>query len=176
MEFGLCIFTVIYHPVVSRFIVNLPADNSRIIAIMYCQAGNDIFYIMTVAIATPGSVLTSSVLNGHSIIPLNQYVGIFFRQPDGRRGGRCTHDYFQTILLRQRDCTIQPFKMIFSLFRFHHSPGELCKMGELDAHFRHFLQITLPLGGIPLLGIIVRAQSKQLFRRKRLIDRRLGKG
>ena len=90
---GICIQDVYKRqPVVSRFIVNLPADNSGIIAIMYCQAGNDIFYIMTIAIATPGSVLTSSVLNGHSIIPLNQYVGIFFRQPDGRRGGRCTHE------------------------------------------------------------------------------------
>ena len=36
--------------------------------------------------------------------------------------------------------------------------------------------ITFPLGGIPLLGIIVRAQSKQFFRRKRFIDRRLSKG
>ena len=160
----------------SRLVVNLPADNSGMVAIVHCQTGNDVFYITTVTVATPGSMLTPSVLNGNSIIPLNQYIGVLFRQPGRRCRSRRTHDYFQTIFLRQRDCTIQPLKIILSFFRLHHGPSKLRKMGELDPHLRHFLQITFPLGGIPLLGVIIRTQSKQLFRRKRLIDRRLGKG
>ena len=62
----------------SRLVVNLPADNSRVIAITHCQTGNNVFYITMVTVATPGSMLTPSVLNRNSIIPLNQYVGVLF--------------------------------------------------------------------------------------------------
>jgi len=37
------LFTVIHYSVMSRLVVNLPADNSRVIAITHCQTGNNVF-------------------------------------------------------------------------------------------------------------------------------------
>ena len=42
------------------------------------EEGNNVFYITTVSVATPGSMLTSPMLNGNAIIPLNQYIGVLF--------------------------------------------------------------------------------------------------
>ena len=136
-------------------IVNLPADDIRIVAVSFCQFGDNAFHVFPVAFAAPGCVLAAAVLNLHSVVTDNENVRVFLRQPDRRGRRRGAENDFEAMLLRQRNRLVEPGEVEFSLFRLHHSPGELGEMGEFYAHCGHVAQIPVPLGLVPLLRIII---------------------
>ena len=154
-EGSLGIFAVVHHSVMAGLIVNLPADDIRIVAVSFCQFGDNALYVFPVAFAAPGCVLAAAVLNLHSVVTDNENVRVFLRQPDRRGRRRGAENDLETMLLCQRNRLVEPGEVEFSFFRLHHPPGELGEMGEFYTHCSHIAQIPVPLGLVPLLRIVI---------------------
>ena len=169
-EGGLGVLAVVHHPVMAGLIVYLPANHRRVVPIALGQGRDYLPHIFPVAGGTPGGVLTAAVAYPHAVVPAYENLRMLFAQPHGRAGRRSAQNHLEPVAVGQGDGLVQPAEVIAALLRLKRGPGELGEMGESYAHRGHFLQVPLPLGLIPLLGIVIGSQRKEFLLREGILN------
>ena len=169
-EGGLGVLAVVHHPVMAGLIVYLPADHRRVVPIALGQGRDYLPHVFPVASGAPGGVLTAAVAYPHAVVPAYENLRMLFAQPHGRAGRRSAQNHLEPVAVGQGDGLVQPAEVIAALLRLKRGPGELGEMGESYAHRGHFLQVPLPLGLIPLLGIVIGSQRKEFLLREGILN------
>src|SRR5690554_16643 len=108
-------------------------------------------------------MLSRSVVKAGAIFICDEDIGMIAYQPDGWCGSRGAENHLEVLSGSQLDGPVEPSEVVYPFFGFQLCPGELGKMGELEPHLGHLLQVSFPLRFIPVFGIVICTYSCQLM-------------
>ena len=116
-----------------QLIVDLPANDGRMIAVTLRQLGNNPAHISMIYRGIVVIVPAMAVTVQGAVLPGVQHFGMGMGQPGRRRGGGSSHNDLHLFLCGQRKELVKQREIPRIVLRLNHAPGELKHPHGFDA-------------------------------------------
>ena len=143
----------------AKFVVDLPADDGRVLAEMVGHRGDDAAGGV-VKFGGEGIVMAAAAeARSGSVGVDGERFGEFVAEPDGGRGGRGAEDDLKVALARHLEALVQPIESEIAGAWLEIEPGEFRHVDDAKAEGRDVIEIAFPLVARPLFGVVIGADA-----------------
>ena len=157
---------IVGHQRVAVFVVDLPADDVRVVPIVLRHLLRNAAAEFAVLGRGGRSVCAASVLHALAVHFHAKRFRIFESEPRRRRGGGRSHNRNNVVLCGERDGAVKPLKFEMAFGRFHSAPRKFRNANGANVRGFHQLQIFFPSRFRPLFRIPRNAHEQRRLARE----------